>query len=120
MNLTAARFLRISGDSAFRKLFRTGRKANGKLFTVWFTEMPLYKSRSVRNNEPALAVSIKKNYCASAVKRNLWKRRIKEAMRKLPMERFGGWSFLINVRARAVADFDEIKQDLENLFRSIQ
>ena len=65
---------RIRSPKALQTLFKKGRFAKGRFLLIWVCEDPLVK--------PQMGVIVSRKTDLSAVKRNLWKRRIREAFRR--------------------------------------
>ena len=65
---------------------------------------------------PKLGVIVSKKTDTRATKRNLWKRRIKEAFRRLQSTVKPGAAVLIQTKSRdGVASYEEIKTEIEKL-----
>ena len=80
MNESLDREQRIRKRKAFQTLFKKGRFAKGEFLRIWVCEDP----EELKNPaaKPQMGVIVSRKTDLLAVKRNLWKRRIREAFRR--------------------------------------
>ena len=71
---------RIRKRSLFQTLFRKGRFFKGKFLRLWVCEDP--EARKNPEAKPQMGVIVSRKVHSRAVKRNLWKRRIRESFRR--------------------------------------
>ncbi len=113
MSFKLSRAQRIRHANAFRAVFKNGRLLKGRRINLW-----VY--RDTQNGErkelPRLGVIVSRKAARTAVKRNLWKRRIREVFRKNQQQLSLNLLLLIQVKAGASLRSEEIREELTTLW----
>ncbi len=101
---------RIRDRRDFQFLFKNGRFAKGSYLNLWVHEEPALK-------EPRLGMVVSRKTEARATRRNLWKRRIREAFRR-QQEGLKKVSIMIQSRPQAagVPSYSMIFAEMAKLF----
>ncbi len=102
---------RIKKKKEFDFLFKFGRSAKGKFFTLWASDKNL-PSAARSSRLPKIAVSVSRQVDSRAVGRNLWKRRIREAFRRNQEKVAEGTAALVKVRRVEIPVYQEIEKEL--------
>jgi ribonuclease P protein component len=104
---------RIRHRRDFKTLFDTGKKRKGSLLSIWAMRQLLEGQK-----KPAIAIMVSRKVSTKAVTRNLWKRRIREAFRKIQNELVPETAVLIQAqRIAKVPPADEILKELQQLLK---
>mgnify|MGYP001562700372 CR=1 FL=1 len=104
---------RIRKERDFQRIFSKGKFRKGIFFHVWVCQSPEEKEIQ----KPRLGVIVSRETDPRAPKRNLWKRRIREAFRELQIKLKGNTEILIKSRrCDKIPSYQEMKQELETLF----
>lgn len=119
---------RIKKPSSFTAAIRKGVFLRGILVNVWFIRLEdagLLRSqakvclpRNAEDDRPAIGIMVSRKVHLRAVKRNLWKRRIREAFRRNQNALKPGWALVVQAKRQAVIPaYTEIEKDLMRLCR---
>lgn len=115
---------RIKKPNSFTAAIRKGLFLRGTLLNIWFIRQSeaglLQQQKALAQNEadgrPAVGILVSRKVHLRAVKRNLWKRRIREAFRRNQDQFKPGWALVIQARKQAqIPGYAEIKKELERL-----
>jgi ribonuclease P protein component len=88
----------------------------GKLLKVWLLPEDLPNPQTLK-----LGVRVSRRVHLRAVKRNLWKRRIKEAYRMLQHEILPGRLILVDAqRQEKIPGYPEIKAELQKILKEMK
>ena len=118
MNLMAARVKAkpsITSSHQFRRIINEGKCVQGTFLDLWvLQEEPLVDGKTAEGSKYGIIVSRKTD--ARAAGRNLWKRRIREAMRKLlPTSGLRVNVIVRPKKSRRAPPFHVIEEELINL-----
>jgi ribonuclease P protein component len=109
---------RIRGQDAFKNLVEKGRFSKGRFFYLWAGEASLLVRKT--SGKPMLGVVVNKKTQASAVKRNLIKRRVREVFRSLQDSIHPETAVLIKAKETStMPGLMEIREDLATLFKKV-
>lgn len=105
---------RIRRHSSFQRIYSKGKFAKGAFLYVW----AYHPSSAARETTaPQLGIIVSRKTDRRATRRNLWKRRIREAFRELQVKLKENTETLIKSReCDTVPSYQEIKQELQTLF----
>ena len=106
---------RIRKGRVFQALFKKGRFVKGEFLRIWVCEDP--EGRKDPGAKPQVGIIVSRKTDSRAVKRNLWKRRIREAFRKNQAKIKNNTSILIQA-AKSPAkmpSYQEIQTELFEL-----
>ena len=116
---------RIKKPNSFTAAIRKGLFLRGTLLNIWFIrqadaglaypEGVLAKKASGRGR-PAIGIMVSRKVHLRAVKRNLWKRRIREAFRRKQGQFKPGWALVVQARKQAqIPAYAEIEKEMMRL-----
>ena len=113
---------RIKKPSSFTAAIRKGIFLRGTLLNIWFIQQEeaglLQQSVKVLTKKepserPAVGIMVSKKVHLRAVKRNLWKRRIREAFRRNQNKLKPGWALVIQARKQVTIPlYTDIEKEL--------
>ena len=116
---------RIKKPSSFTAAIRKGVFLRGILLNIWFIhqdEAGLVEqgikglAKKETSGRPAVGIMVSKKVHLRAVKRNLWKRRIREAYRRNQSQFKPGWALVIQARKQEkIPRYAEIEKELFRL-----
>jgi ribonuclease P protein component len=116
---------RIKKPSSFTAAIRKGIFLRGTLLNIWFIQQeeagllpPSVKvlAKKEPSERPAVGIMVSKKVHLRAVKRNLWKRRIREAFRRNQNKFKPGWALVIQARKQVTIPlYTEIEKELSRL-----
>lgn len=100
----------LKKKNLFIKCWKEGKKLKGKYITVYVLE-------NKENFLFRVGVVISKKVVKKAVERNLWRRRVKEILRReFDKDKLAGYDFVINFNKRCIPPgFWELREDLVSL-----
>jgi len=101
---------RIKKPSSFTAAIRKGLFLRGTLLNIWFIR------QEEADGRPAIGIMVSRKVHLRAVKRNLWKRRIREAFRRNQQSLKPGWALVIQAKKQpAIPAYTEIEKELARL-----
>jgi len=108
---------RINRKNDFLNIFRTGKCVKGERLNIWINKKKGSPGRSCK-----LSIITTRKVSLSAVKRNLWKRRIREIFRKEQKQIDSGFAIIIKVKPgqSRVASSSDLKEEILLLLRQAQ
>jgi len=116
---------RIKKPSSFTAAIRKGLFLRGTLLNIWFIRKEeaglLYSAAKEpkakeETERPAVGIMVSRKVHLRAVKRNLWKRRIREAFRRGHENFKPGWALVIQARRQEkIPSYQEIEKELTRL-----
>ena len=115
---------RIKKPSSFTAAIRKGLFLRGKLLNIWFIRQEeaglLLPKENVFEKKTAgrlaIGIMVSRKVHLRAVKRNLWKRRIREAFRRNQNSFKPGWALVIQAKKQpAIPAYTEIEKELARL-----
>ena len=115
---------RIKKPNSFTAAIRKGLFLRGTLLNIWFIrqdEAGLLQQESALaekggKGRPAIGIMVSRKVHLRAVKRNLWKRRIREAFRRNQSQFKPGWALVIQARKQVqIPAYAEIEKELVRL-----
>lgn len=117
---------RIKKPSSFTAAIRKGLFLRGTLLNIWFIRQSeaglhlqpetVFAKKQVSDGRPAIGIMVSRKVHLRAVKRNLWKRRIREAFRRNQGKFKPGWALVVQARKQAVIPaYSEIEKELLRL-----
>ena len=108
---------RLRKPDDFKRARRLGRKETGRLLTLWACRRPETPPRAARLG---IVVSRKNGI---AVKRNLFKRRIRDIYRRNKADRWRGWDFVVAPKTGSAppgfpASYNDLKVEFLSLIEN--
>ena len=102
---------RIRGRKNFQRLFKKGKFERSSYFNFW-----AFRDNEAEGEKPKLGIVITRKIAPLAVKRNLWRRRIREVFRQNQHRIKPGISLLIQVSTvQKAASCEAIRIELDQL-----
>ncbi len=102
---------RIRRKLVFDAIFKQGRRVSGTLLNLW-----VYAGPEIEASLPQVGIMVSRKVSLRANKRNLWKRRIREAFRKHQKDWKEGMAFLIQAKPhKSIPSYQEITEELYRL-----
>ncbi len=112
---------RIRSRRIFQILFKRGKLAKGTFLNLWSLKDPEILVSAQSDQAPQLGVIVSRKVSVRATKRNLWKRRIREAFRRQQSEIKRGTAILIQARSKdPVPAFRDIEIELRALLKKTE
>jgi len=116
---------RIKKPSSFTAAIRKGIFLRGTLLNIWFIRQDdagllqqnsKVFSKKELSGRPAVGIIVSKKVHLRAVKRNLWKRRIREAFRRNQNKLKAEWALVVQAKKQtAIPMYTEIEKELLRL-----
>ncbi len=104
---------KIRKRSEFLAIFNQGRFSRGKLINLWIYERP---GQDGLGAKPKIGIIVSRKAHSGAVKRNLWKRRMREVFRHKQHLIRNGIELLIQAKPQPkVPAYEALKGELERL-----
>lgn len=113
---------RIKKPSSFTAAIRKGLFLRGKLLNIWFIrreeagllrQSGSFDGKKPKTERPAIGIIVSRKVHLRAVKRNLWKRRIREAFRRNQNRFKPGWALVIQAKKQEkMPAYAEIETEL--------
>jgi ribonuclease P protein component len=106
--------MRLSGQRAFARVFGRRQAAGNGVITVHVCPRPETEPPQGRIPPVRLGLSVSRRV-GPAVRRQRWKRRLREAFRQHQHQILPGWDYVVVVRAQALPEVDELASMLQSL-----
>ena len=104
----------------FKIVYSKGNFLKGRLLGIAYSNLQATISEKTDMLVPSVAFAVSKKISASAVERNLWKRRMREALRQISDAISREIAIVIQARkAGAAPGVSELKVEIETLFKKI-
>ncbi len=103
----------------FRIMFEKGKGRKGCLINLWVCETSQFEEME-KSEKPKLGVIVSRKTDLRATRRNLWKRRIREAFRRQQHQMRQGIAILVQSKKQsAVPSYEDISKEMKHLLAAL-